>query len=159
MSLLSKELDDYIIKYADSNPIWIATLSNGETIYQDDDRPNVEPASAWVRLKQYCEENNFYITNLKIRNRTHIEEVGSDYDGYFFCKGAGALMFSDFVVHTYNIGVLEGEKLKVQIWRLPELLPERFEERDPYQSPECLITKKGILNEQKLQAQNNGAGM
>ena len=148
MSLLSKELNDYVIKYADNNPIWIATLSNGETIYQDDDRP-----------KQYCEENSFHITNLKVRNRTHIEEVGSGHDGYFFCKGAGALMFSDFVVHTYNIGVLKGDKLKVQIWRLPELLPERFEERDPYQSPECLITKKGILNEQKLQAQNNGTGM
>jgi|TARA_R110000751_G_scaffold276860_3_gene378078 hypothetical protein len=159
MSLLSKELNDYVIKYADNNPIWIATLSNGETIYQDDDRPNIEPASAWVRLKQYCEENSFHITNLKVRNRTHIEEVGSGHDGYFFCKGAGALMFSDFVVHTYNIGVLKGDKLKVQIWRLPELLPERFEERDPYQSPECLITKKGILNEQKLQAQNNGTGM
>ena len=106
MSLLSKELNDYVIKYADNNPIWIATLSNGETIYQDDDRPNIEPASAWVRLKQYCEENSFHITNLKVRNRTHIEEVGSGHDGYFFCKGAGALMFSDFVVHTYNIGVL-----------------------------------------------------
>tara|TARA_Y100001938_G_scaffold88159_1_gene120784 strand:+ start:1902 stop:2378 length:477 start_codon:yes stop_codon:yes gene_type:complete len=156
---LTKEFDDYIVGYADSNPIWIATLSNGETIYQDDDRPNVEPPSAWVRLKAYCEENNLHITNLKVRNRTHIEEVGSDYDGYFFCKGAGALMFSDYVIHTYSIGVLKGESLKVQTWRLPELVPERFEERDPYQSPDCLITKKGILNEQKLQAQNNGTGM
>ena len=68
-------------------------------------------------------------------------------------------MFSDYVIHTYSIGELKGESLKVQTWRLPELVPERFEERDPYQSPDCLITKKGILNEQKLQAQNNGTGM
>jgi hypothetical protein len=68
-------------------------------------------------------------------------------------------MFSDYVIHTYSIGVLKGETLKVQTWRLPELVPERFEERDPYQSPDCLIAKKGILNGQKLQAQDDGTSV
>tara|TARA_R100000005_G_C4991349_1_gene198706 strand:- start:36 stop:518 length:483 start_codon:yes stop_codon:yes gene_type:complete len=156
---LSKEFDSYVNIYADRNPIWIATLSNGEVIYQDDGRPEAEPSSAWVRLKIYCEENNLHITNIKVRNKSHIEDVGSDYDGYFFCKGAGALMFGDYTVHTFNIGVLEGEKLRVRTWRLPELIAERFEERDPYAAPECLIAKEGILDEEKLQAQNNRARM
>ena len=51
---LSKEMDAYIRVYADNNPLWIATLSNGETIYQDDGRPNVKPLSAWSRVKKYC---------------------------------------------------------------------------------------------------------
>ena len=154
---LSKEFDTYINVYADNNPLWIATLSNGETIYQDDGRPNVEPPSAWVRLKKYCEVNNLHITNIKVRNKSHIEDVGSGYDGYFFCKSVGALMFGDMTQHSFVLGVLEGEKLSVRKWRLPELIPEEVEERNPYDLPECIIAKKGILNEQKLQAQNDGA--
>ena len=157
---LSKELDSYINQYADSNPIWIAELSNGETVYQDDGRPNAEPESGWLRMKQYCEENNLHIESMKVRNRSHVEDIGSGYDGYFFCKGAGALLFQDLTVHTFNIGHVENGKLYVRTWRLPELIPERFEERSLYDAPyECLITKKGILDEQKLQAQDNRTSM
>lgn len=157
---LSKEFDSYINQYADSNPIWIAKLSNGETVYQDDGRPNVQPESAWLRMKQYCEENDLYIESIQVRNRSHVEDVGVGHDGYFFCKGAGALLFQDLTIHTFNIGHLEDEKLHVRIWRLPELIPERFEERDPYEvSHECLIVKKGVLDDEKLQAQNDRAGM
>ena len=62
---VSKKIDPYISAYADSNPIWIVKLSNGETVYQDDGRPDVEPESAWLRLKQYCEDNNLHKTNMK----------------------------------------------------------------------------------------------
>ena len=152
---LSKKFDSYVNQYADSNPIWIATLSNGDTIYQDDGRPDVEPSSAWVRLRLYCQQNDVHIINMQVRNRSHVEDIGADHDGYFFCKGAGALIFGDITMHTFNIGVLNEGKLKVRTWRLPELIPERFEERDPYASPECIIAKKGILDEQRLQTQND----
>ena len=154
---LSKEFDSYINVYADNNPLWIATLSNGEVVYQDDGRPNVKPASALARLKKYCEVNDVHITNIKIRKRTHIEDLGSDCDGYFFCKSAGALLFGDMTQHAFIFGTLNGEKLSVRKWRLPELIPEATEERDPYELPECIIAKKGILNEQKLQTQDDGA--
>jgi len=63
-------------------------------------------------------------------------------------------------VHTFNIGHIENGKLYVRTWKLPELIPERFEERDLYDAPrECLITKKGILNGQKLQTQNDRSSM
>ena len=156
---LSKEYDTYINVYADNNPLWIVTLSNGETIYQDDGRPNVKPASAWTRLKKYCEINDVHIINMKIRNRSHMQDVGSDYDGYFFCKGAGALLFGDTTLHTFIIGTLTGEKLSVKRWKLPELISEGSENRDPYKLPECIIAKKGILDEQKLQTQDDRAGL
>ena len=152
---LSKEMDAYIRVYADNNPLWIATLSNGETIYQDDGSPNVKPLSAWSRLKKYCEDNQLHITNIKLRNRSNVVDVGSNHDGYFFCKSAGALMFGDMTMHSFIIGTLTGEKLSARKWRLPELIDEGIEERDPYELPECIIAKKGILDEQRLQAQNN----
>ena len=98
-----------------------------------------------------------HIESIKVRNRSHVEDVGSGHDGYFFCKGAGALLFQDLTVHTFNIGHIENGKLYVRTWRLPELSPERFEERSLYDTPhECLITKKGTLDGQKLQAQTTG---
>lgn len=154
---LSKEFDTYIKVYADNNPLWIATLSNGETVYQDDGRPNVKPSSAWTRLKAYCKNKDLHITNIKLRNRSHVVDVGSNHDGYFFCKSAGALMFGDLTMHSFVIGTLTGEKLSARKWRLPELIAEPVEERDPYELPDCIIAKKGILDEQRLQAQDNGA--
>ena len=59
MSFVSKSIDTYVNVYGDSHPMWIAKLSNGETIYQDDGRPEVEPASAWLRLKDYCDQEKF----------------------------------------------------------------------------------------------------
>ena len=61
--------------------------------------------------------------------------------------------------HAFVFGTLNGENLSVRRWRLPELISESVEERDPYANPEFIIAKKGILNEQRLQAQDNGTGM
>lgn len=145
-----KTLDKYVNQYGDNNPIWIAMLSNGETIYQDDDRPNVEPQSAWLRLKSYCEDNDVHIVKMQIKNRSHMLEVGSECDGFFFCKVAGSYMFGNETHHAFSIGTLENGRLRVRKWNLPSLEPDRFEDRDPYQVGDMLICKKGILDEQKL---------
>ena len=118
---VSKTIDEYVNQYGDKNPIWVVTLSNDETIYQDDDRPGVEPGSAWIRLKSYCEENDLHITSMKIKNRSHVVEVDSDCDGYFFCKGAGGFMFGDATYLSFSIGTLQGGELKVRRWSLPEI--------------------------------------
>ena len=44
---ISFSIDGFINQYADSNPIWIATSSDGSTVYQADGRPGEEPSSAW----------------------------------------------------------------------------------------------------------------
>ena len=158
--MICTQVDEYMARLFDTGTVWTCTLSDGTQAYQDDGRPDIKPKSAWLRMKQYCEQNNLYIESIKVRNRSHAEDVGSGHDGYFFCKGAGALLFQDLTVHTFNIGHIENGKLYVRTWRLPELVAERFEERDPYEaSPDCLIVKKGILNGQELQTQDNRAGM
>lgn len=35
---------------------WMVTLTNGETVYGDYDRPNHD--NPWIRLKEYCKQNN-----------------------------------------------------------------------------------------------------
>jgi hypothetical protein len=42
---------------------WVASLSNGETIYEDEtkgERPS------WERLSEYCVDNDLSITNLRL---------------------------------------------------------------------------------------------
>ena len=148
-TFVSTELDSYVSIYADSNPIWTVTLSNGESVYQDDDRPDVYPESAWARLKIYCEENDLHITDMKIRNKGNVQSIESNCDGYFFCKGAGAFLFGGETVHSFVIGVLKDNTLHVRKWRLPELIFEMEERRDPSKSTESLIVKKGILSDQQ----------
>ncbi|MAF25438.1 hypothetical protein CL634_07680 [bacterium] len=147
---VSKTIDQYVNQYGDKNPIWVVTLSNDETIYQDDNRPGVKPESAWIRLKSYCQENGLHITSMKIKNRSHVVEVDSDCDGYFFCKGAGGFMFGDTTYLSFSIGTLQDGELKVRRWSLPEIEPSTIEFRDPDEAGDMLICKKGILDEQKL---------
>ena len=155
---VSKSLDGYVNQYGDKNPMWIVELSNGETIYQDDERPGKEPSSAWKRLKTYCEKNDVHIVNMKIKNRSNVQDIGSNHDGYFFCKSAGAFMFGDETIHSFIIGTLDEGRLRVRKWVTPEMSPDRLEERNPFANPECLITKKGVLNEE-LQTQDNGPAL
>ena len=150
MTFVSKEIDQYVNQYGDQNPIWMVTLSNDETIYQDDDRPGVEPGSAWIRLKSYCEANDLHIISMKIKNRSHVVEVDSGCDGYFFCKGAGGFMFGDATYLSFSIGTLQDGELKVRRWSLPEIEPSTIEIRDASEAGDMLICKKGILDEQKL---------
>tara|TARA_R110002020_G_scaffold406830_1_gene616979 strand:- start:739 stop:1191 length:453 start_codon:yes stop_codon:yes gene_type:complete len=147
---VTKELDSYVNQYGDNNPIWIVTLSNGETVYQDDDRPEVEPASAWLRLKTYCQENDLHIESMKIKNRSNVVETNAGADGYFFCKGAGGYMFGEETFLSFSIGTLENGELKVRRWSLPEIEPSTIEARDPATAGDMLICKKGVLDGQEV---------
>ena len=152
---VAKSIDRYVNIYADSNPIWIVTLSNDETVYQDDGRPDTLPHSAWERLGKYCEENEVYITGMRIKNRSHVEVVGTGGDGYYFCKGAGKFLFGDTTNHSFIAGVLENNTLRVRRWNLPEVVPDAYEERDPIEAGIFLIQKKDC-NDKSLPACDDG---
>ena len=158
-AFVSKKLDSYVNVYGDNNPMWIVELSNGETVYQDDDRPGIEPASAWKRLNTYCDAHDVHVVKMNVKNRSHMENVGEGDDGYFFCKCAGAFLFGDETEHSFVVGKLNDGKLFTRKWRMPEVIPESVEERNVVESLEFLITKKGVLDEQKLQTQNNRPAM
>ena len=61
-----KVWDEFMVNYAEGNPIWIVTLSNGETIYRDDGRPGLLTHNAWRRLYHYCTEYYLHIVSMTI---------------------------------------------------------------------------------------------
>lgn len=73
----------HLCKHADDEHVpagrWIASLSNGETIYEDCD-PNED--RCWVRLGQYCKDNNIKITQMRWQY-AHMEHISTkDAEGY-----------------------------------------------------------------------------
>ena len=67
--------DLYTAQLFEKQSVWVATLSTGEDVIQDDDREGEEPPSAWLRLGKHCEENDCYITEMYIQNGTNKIEM------------------------------------------------------------------------------------
>lgn len=78
--ILSRKVDEFVPKER-----WVASLSNGETIYEDR-RPHLEPA--WERLGKYCRENNLWLTNLRLHIRDTEIKMPAGMDGYIQKKVA-----------------------------------------------------------------------
>jgi len=79
--VVTKKVNEFVPKSR-----WIASLSNGETIYEDHIE-EVEPA--WVRLSEYVEQEDVSITNLRVQfesGRTINLPAGQD--GYIQKKKA-----------------------------------------------------------------------
>lgn len=131
--------DDYLI----DRPCWVAELSNGLTVYQDDGRPEVDPPSAWIRLRNYLKETGEYIKKMYLQFRSHIETpLPEGAEGYYFSHmlltAAGAKRNATFFV----IGYLRGESIYIQKWKVPELQFVDAELRNRHTTPPlCLITK------------------
>jgi len=79
---LSKFVDRYVPKER-----WIASLSNGETIY-DDRRSWCVPA--WQRLAEYCYSGGLSITGLRVQIAGTEIKLPSGMDGYIQKKKAWA---------------------------------------------------------------------
>jgi len=102
---------------------WFAELSNGEIVYQDDNRPGLEP-SAWVRLGKYVRENDLRIVALSVRFRSHIERLPRDCAAYYFSKGACRDMTSPKTVNTLVLGyqATPVDSFKCLWYKCPELI-------------------------------------
>ena len=118
--------DDYVKERFEDQPRWVARLSNGLTVYQDDYRPNLTEYSAWRRLRQYCKSNSVQISELKLQFRSHVEDVPKG-DGYYFARGAGA-WFGKPTDHFFVVGFVKNDIIYKTWWRIPELLKDREQE-------------------------------
>jgi hypothetical protein len=129
---VSFELDSFII---DKHTFyWYVILSDGTTVYEDDNRPEFEEKNAWRRLKKYCELNTISIVGFGMvfgSNRRFIET--KDWEGVFFIKSI--LGFIDPKKpkkrypdrHFYHIGRVNGNHIDVQKFQMPGTI-----ERSPY---------------------------
>lgn len=129
--------DEFVLE----KPHWIAHLSNGEKVYQDDGREGVEPQAAWLRLREYCRQTNISVVDLALRFRSHYEApLPKNRDGYFFVNKAVRWSGSD----TFSfmlIGCVDElqEKVFVQTWKVPELYKVGEEYRTFENTYETLI--------------------
>ena len=133
--------DDYIRERGLAGEArWIARLSNGQVVHQDDNRPGVKPHSAWVRLAEYIREHGLRIEALWLQFRDHVERpLPENAEGYFFARVAGAVWPGDTTLDFYLLGYLENvledsltnARVVVKRYKTPELIACDSEVRDP----------------------------
>lgn len=115
-----REEDQFTIEQKTSQARWVVTLSDEGIVIQDDNRPET-PEPAWLRLQDFCKENDLYITGMYLQFRSHIEYMPQNADGYYFMRGftgsSGGMQ-----QNTYNVGIRHGDSVHVTYWRVPELL-------------------------------------
>ena len=125
MSICNHE-DDFIFE----KPMWIALLSNGEKVYQDDGRPNLEDYSAWIRLRSYLKETKLKITSLYFRFRSNIVYLlPENAEGYYFSNGVIGQLSSDFSINLFVCGEINGNIARIRNIKIPELLVMSEEDR------------------------------
>jgi len=96
--ILSKRVDKFVPKNR-----WIASLSNGETIFEDN---RAGLGSAWERLAEYLKQNKLSITKLRLQLGPLEVPIPDHQEGYiqlkkFWSTGAE----SDL---CYKIGYVQG---------------------------------------------------
>lgn len=137
------EIDDWLEDILLHNACWIVELSNGLTVIQDDGRPGQKIRSAWERLGIYCRANCVDILNMRLKFRSHVEHIGDNAQGFFFCYsvyGGFSKSYNAYLTGTLNEGIL-----RVSKWQVPELVRVEFidEQMEQIRNPEeagiCLI--------------------
>jgi hypothetical protein len=138
--IVCKEKDDFL----EDTPTWVADLSNGERIWQDDSRPGVEPPQAWYRLAEYLKIHKLQIVRLFLQNRSHFEfPLPENAPGYFFCKKILCDITGDVTIHSYIIGFWNMERVFRTEWVVPALIEV---ERDSVLEEELLHPEWLIKN-------------
>jgi hypothetical protein len=130
MSFVCKDPND---EYTFERVRWVVDLSNGERIYQDENRPGVNP-KAWLRLREYVCENHLAITNLFLQFRSNIvTPLPKNAKGYYFVNAILAALGDgdQRLIHYFNIGYYDGDVIHITKWQAPELLQVDSEVRSP----------------------------
>lgn len=121
---------------------WVVALNNGETIYQDDDREGVEPASAWIRLKEYCTRHGIWIVRMWLQFRSHVVPIlPDDAPGYFFVKLAFGVWGDQKSYDAYIAGTLDGDIVRTACYKVPELELMGVSERPANPASPTLIVR------------------
>lgn len=133
--MVCKEEDEFIFEQVH----WIAHLSNGEKIFQDDGRPGMDPPQAWLRLKDYCRQQMLSVVNLTLRFRSHFETpLPADAPGYYFINKIVAIQGGP-TIGFYLIGHVEDNQIRLQHWKIPELMFFGEEYRPIKENDESLL--------------------
>lgn len=140
--MLSFVEDQYTKDIMEGGGRWVVKLNDGNLVYQDDNRPDAVPPSAWERLGIVCKANNLYIVDMYLQFRSNIVHLPSNADGYFFSKMAMGGFGSEKTWNFYIVGCLKNDILTVEHWKMPELLQYEVETRNVDECGINLIRRK-----------------
>ena len=126
--------------FLEDKAIWIAVLSNGLSVCQDDDRPGVSEPCAWKRLGKYVAEDGLDVVGVYIRFRSHTEKANvscenQNVKGVYFSYGIIKSVNDTVDRKYYTFGFYAGEELKYDWFLVPEIVKtdettRRIEEKD-----------------------------
>jgi hypothetical protein len=126
--------------FLDEKTIWIAVLSNGLSVYQDDDRPGVTEPCAWKRLGKYVSEDGLDVIGVYIKFRSHTEKANiscenQDSKGVYFSYGIIKSVDDTVDRKYYTLGFYAGDELKYDWFLVPEIVKtdqttRRIEQKD-----------------------------
>ncbi len=71
--------------------------------------------------------------------------------------GKARNILRDKTNHSFVVGVLENDSLRVRRWNLPEVIPDAYEDRDPGDAGIFLIKRN--CNDESLSACDDGTEM
>lgn len=117
--------EDWLIEYRkDRYKTWVkATLSNGEIRYFSD-------YEDWQKVKDICQKNTLNVVELGLQRKSNY--VGVDTtgcDGVYLVRSMLGMMGQN-AISTFTIGKIFSDKVKKQVFLIPELIEHRTEEDD-----------------------------
>lgn len=139
------EEDDVIYNSVEGNTRWIAYLSDGRKVYQDDFREyefnDERRYSTWVRLKHFCEKEKIDIVGMLLQFRTNKIALEENADGYYFCKSVLGAFGMERNIHFFVTGHVKNNKIHIKRWQIPELVIDSEEVREIKENDLCLILR------------------
>tara|TARA_R110000824_G_scaffold89045_6_gene218596 strand:+ start:3130 stop:3591 length:462 start_codon:yes stop_codon:yes gene_type:complete len=107
--------------YLEDKAIWVASLSNGLLVHQDDYRSGKEPI-AWKRLGRYCKLESIDISGMYLKFRSHIIPSPDEADGYYFAYGAHKEFDENHTRQHYVFGYAVDKNVHYGWYANPELI-------------------------------------
>ncbi len=121
----------------ENKPVWFVKLNNGEEFYSND--LYIDDKSDWLRLKEYCVLNNYYINSFQIRFRDRVIQIPESSKYFFrrmeFCALGGKNSNKSYFV----IGYEKDNKIYISKYMIPELEIWESEYRDLENCEESII--------------------
>ena len=127
--------------------VWVTVLSDGSNVYGDDYRYG-ENDIAYRRLAKYLKDTGLRIEKILLKFRSHVEECQVRNEGtvgWYFGRGIGCWMGQENIHYMITGQVQEAPSLEFQRschckkWRVPEILLDEEDTRDPTSYIENII--------------------
>lgn len=143
------EEDEVIFNSVEGNTRWVATLSDGRKVYQDDFREyefdDERRYSTWVRLRDFCKKEKIDVVGILLQFRTNKIALEQNAEGYYFCKSVLGAFGMDRNIHFFVTGHVRDGKIHVKKWQVPELIVESEEVREIRENDLCLILRNDYV--------------